>query len=61
MNAQNAFDDHERAKYHVERRRRAAPRPKAECVTESLFDVEPAERRLVPIDTWPDYRHESPR
>jgi hypothetical protein len=32
------------------RRRKAEPAP-----TESMFDVQPQQRRLVPLSGWPDY------
>jgi hypothetical protein len=33
-------------------------RPTADVEIEPMLDVEPAERHLVPVDGWPDYRAE---
>jgi hypothetical protein len=33
-------------------------RPKADVEIEPMLDVDPAERHLVPVDGWPDYKAE---
>lgn len=44
-----------RAAHHLHRRRPL--RPEAQSQAEALFDEpEHQEKRLVPIETWPDYR-----
>jgi hypothetical protein len=52
-------ENRERAKYHVSRRGRSAPKAKVhEDVSlfgDELPEPEPTERKLVEIDGWPDY------
>jgi hypothetical protein len=38
--------------------KRVTRRPKANVEDVPLFDVEPAQRHLVRVDHWPDYRAE---